>query len=154
MNRAITYTALMLLLAGCGAVSVGKNPGTNPVETQWYENGQKKSEKDLSRGVFTEWYENGRIKFRAREWLGVESAAWIPAGNNGRIITRINADPGYPGRFYFIYDERYKSQVRWGSYNIYEGWYPDGQEKFVYNYTLKRFTEWDANGRVTERRKE
>lgn len=42
-------------------------------------------------------------------------------------------------------------QIHWGLYNLYEGWYANGQKMYYYIYNDRMFVEWDENGRVTAR---
>ena len=38
--------------------------------------------------------------------------------------------------------------IPWGTYNIYEGWYGNGQKMYYYNYNDSTFAEWDGEGNI------
>lgn len=155
MKKAISIIMLTTLLAGCGAVQIGENPGQDKEKIiTYYENGQKKSVSVPASGIYTEWYENGQLKFKAGRWVGERPLSWLPHNKTGRKVSRIILAPGLYGSYAFIYDEQNQSQVPWGAYDLYEGWYRNGQKKFKYEYPVKQYIEWNEQGRIIEKRKQ
>jgi len=158
MKHILTTAILILLLSGCSTINHWlysyQDEGKKFIER--YENGNKKSELNTTRGKYTEWYETGQIKFKASEWVGKRknSNFWVPFGKNGRVVSRILlAPPGHSSRFIFRYDKINYKDLPWGTYELYESWHPNGKKMFVYNCKTKIFTEWNENGRVIDRGK-
>lgn len=146
---------VIFLVTGCALFRIGENESIDSgKKIEKYADGTKKSETNPVKGTYTEWYDNGQIRFRASKWVGERELSWLPEGKNGRIVERIILAPGLLASYAFIYDEQHQSQIPWGAYNSYEGWYSNGQKKFIYEYVSKQFTEWDINGRIIEKRKQ
>ena len=158
MKHILITAIVTLLFSGCSTVNHWlysyQDEGKKYIE--WYENGNKKSENNITRGKYTEWYETGQIKFKASEWVGKRkySNFWVPFGKNGRVVSRILlVPPGRPGRFIFRYDKINHRDLPWGTYELYEGWHPNGEKMFVYNCKTKIFTELNEKGRIIDRGK-
>jgi hypothetical protein len=40
--------------------------------------------------------------------------------------------------------------IRWGSYNLYEGWYESGRRIYLYDFAGSAYMEWNSEGKVIE----
>ena len=152
------------------ALSVNSKLGVNLVvyalaQGNWFDADKRLAAFDTSTKAYYQWYENGKMQFRASEWLGVGRPAWMPSP---RSVTRLLYDATTKKQVFiysddflpFIKNRKWYSDSRkvaqplaiinWGDYNIYEGWYKNGQKKFYYNYDDRTYTEWDDFGMVIE----
>jgi hypothetical protein len=126
---------------------------------KWYNNDNRLAFSDKKTRTYTEWYENGNVRFKASEWLGKSRLSWIPSQ---RKVQRIVKSKIAGKTLYdFIYREEVRDLIKkrkwyapigslklfyWGDYNIYEGWYGNGQKMYYYNYNDSTFAEWDGEG--------
>jgi hypothetical protein len=133
---------------------------------RWYDSDKRLAFQDPSTKTYYQWYESGRIKFIASEWLGVRKPEWTPSNKIMRRIVKNN----YTKETLFVYDDyiityvknynRFAdittsgppmNLVRWGEYNLYEGWHENGAKMYRYDYRGRTYTEWDDLGMELER---
>lgn len=107
--------------------------------TNFWENGQKKSELNLVHGVRhgarRAWYQNGQIWSEGQYVNGKEDGTWTVWTHDGRKIQEIPFDNG-------------------AYHGVFREWHENGQLKTEFTYVQGRkqgvLRRWDESGNVTE----
>jgi hypothetical protein len=105
---------------------------------------------DYATGDYTVSFPNGAPMFRASGLNGREIipvTPWVPArGIEAR--KHFWYLPGFG--WVFDYGLPEGTTIRWGGYDLYEGWYETGRRMYVYDFRGRTYVEWNRDGKVIE----
>ena len=140
-----------------------KNGMNDGFSTEWYENGQKRSEHNIANGhrngLSTEWYENGQ-KIREENYTEGRrdglSTAWYENGQKSfEGSYKENGRAGYDGLITSWYGNGQKRSEQTYKEGYLDGlsteWYENGQKKEEVNAKNRQMevliTTWDVDGK-------
>jgi hypothetical protein len=154
MKRILLCSFLSVLLAALAGCAPPPRPAvqrTNApdVDVIAYPGGFK-SVYEYSDGSFTVYFPNKKVMFRASGWNGREVEpviTWLPLrGIEARKHFWYLREYGWV----FDYGLPEGKTIKWGSYNLYEGWYESGAKMYRYDFPRRSYTEWGGDGKVIE----
>lgn len=128
------------------AIRISDEPGT---QVQRFPGGET-ARYEYADGSYSVYYPSGRMMFRASGWNGREIeplVSWLPF-RGVQSVKHFWFLQGYG--WVFDYGFPPGKIIRWGSHNLYEGWYESGRRMYFYDFAGNSYMEWNSGGKLIE----